>query len=50
MVKFTRPEESYAELEKLLSDAELILKKLELPYRVVTLCTGDLGFLGCKDL
>ena len=48
LVKFTRPEESYAELEKLLSDAELILKKLELPYRVVTLCTGDLGFSAAK--
>jgi len=44
LVKFTRPEHSYEELEKLLDDAERILKLLELPYRVVLLCTGDLGF------
>lgn len=44
LVKFTRPEDSYQELEKLLSDAEDILNILELPYRVVKLCTGDLGF------
>ncbi|MFV0519134.1 MAG: serine--tRNA ligase [Lachnospirales bacterium] len=44
LVKFTKPEESYAELEKLTGHAENILKKLGLPYRVVRLCTGDLGF------
>ena len=44
MVKFTRPEDSYDELEKLTNDAEDILKALGLPYRVVRLCTGDLGF------
>ncbi len=44
MVKFTKPEDSYDELEKLTNDAEDILKVLGLPYRVVRLCTGDLGF------
>lgn len=44
LVKFVKPEESYNELEKLLSNAEEILKRLELPYRVVRLCGGDLGF------
>ncbi len=44
LVKFTKPEDSYEELEKLTSHAENILKKLGLPYRVVRLCTGDLGF------
>lgn len=44
MVKFTKPEESYAELESLTNDAEDILKLLGLPYRVVRLCGGDLGF------
>ena len=44
MVKFTRPENSYDELEKLTHDAEEILQLLNLPYRVVKLCTGDLGF------
>ena len=44
MVKYTTPETSYDELESLLSNAETILKRLELPYQVVTLCTGDLGF------
>ena len=48
LVKFTTPETSYDELEKLLNDAETILKRLELPYRVVTLCTGDLGFSAAK--
>lgn len=45
---FSRPEESFQELEKLTSDAEDILKRLDLPYRVVVLCTGDLGFAGAK--
>ncbi|MEK6545673.1 MAG: serine--tRNA ligase [Nitrospinota bacterium] len=48
LVKFVKPEDSYDELEKLLSDAENVLKKLELPYRVVTLCTGDMGFSSAK--
>jgi len=48
LVKFTRPEESYDELEKLTRNAEEILRRLELPYRVITLCTGDLGFSAAK--
>ena len=48
LVKFTTPERSYKELEKLLKDAEDILKCLELPYQVVELCTGDLGFSAAK--
>ena len=48
MVKFVKPEDSYAELEKLTGNAEEILQKLGLPYRVVALCTGDLGFSSAK--
>lgn len=48
LVKFTKPEKSYEELEKLLNDAEEVLKRLKLPYRVVNLCTGDLGFAASK--
>lgn len=48
LVKFTRPEDSYEQLEKLTKDAESILQKLGLHYRVVTLCTGDLGFSAAK--
>jgi seryl-tRNA synthetase len=48
LVKFARPEESYDELEKLLNNAEVILKLLELPYQVIELCTGDLGFSAAK--
>jgi seryl-tRNA synthetase len=48
LVKFTTPETSYQELESLLSDAETILQRLELPYQVVVLCTGDLGFCAAK--
>ena len=48
LVKFVRPETSYEELESLLEDAESILAVLELPYRVVNLCTGDLGFSSAK--
>jgi seryl-tRNA synthetase len=48
LVKFSQPESSYDELESLLGDAEAILKKLELPYRVIELCTGDLGFSAAK--
>lgn len=44
LVKFTGPEDSYAEMEKLLGDAEHILQLLGLPYRVMKMCTGDLGF------
>ena len=44
LVKFTKPEDSYAELEKLTADAEEVLKILGLPYRVVKICMGDLGF------
>jgi seryl-tRNA synthetase len=48
MVKFTSPETSYGELESLTANAEDILRKLGLPYRVVVLCTGDLGFSSAK--
>ncbi len=48
LVKFTRPEDSYEELEKLTRDAERVLQLLGLPYRVVCLCTGDLGFAAAK--
>lgn len=44
LVKFTKPEDSYDELEKLTNDAEEVLKMLGLPYRVVKICIGDLGF------
>jgi seryl-tRNA synthetase len=48
MVQFVRPEDSYDALEELTGHAENILKKLDLPYRVVALCTGDLGFSSAK--
>ncbi len=48
LVKFTRPEESYKLLERLLLDAEEVLKRLAIHYRVVELCTGDLGFAAAK--
>jgi seryl-tRNA synthetase len=48
LVKFTLPEHSYEELEKLTRHAERVLQLLELPYRVITLCTGDLGFSAAK--
>ena len=44
LVKFTKPEDSYAELEKLTADAEDVLQMLKLPYHVVKICIGDLGF------
>lgn len=44
LLKFTKPEDSYAELEKLLVDAESVLQGLQLPYRIVKICKGDLGF------
>jgi len=48
MMCFVRPEDSYAELERLTSHAETVLKRLGLHYRVIELCTGDLGFAGAK--
>lgn len=48
LVKFVRPEDSDAELELLLKDAETVLQRLELPYRVVDLCTGDIGFSAAR--
>ncbi len=48
LVKLAQPEESYEQLERLLADAEEVLKRLHLPYRVVELCTGDLGFAAAK--
>jgi seryl-tRNA synthetase len=48
LVKFVKPEDSYAELESLTMNAEAILQKLELPYRVISLCTGDIGFSAAK--
>jgi seryl-tRNA synthetase len=48
LVKFCRPEDSYDELEKLTNDAEDVLRRLGLPYRVVTLCSGDMGFAAAK--
>ena len=48
LVKFTVPETSYDELEKLLADAEEVLRRLNIHYRVVSLCTGDLGFAASK--
>ncbi|MFA6489524.1 MAG: serine--tRNA ligase [Candidatus Micrarchaeia archaeon] len=48
LVKFTTPEKSFEELESLTLDAESILKSLELPYRVIELCTGDMGFASAK--
>lgn len=44
LVKFTKPEDSYDELESLVNDAESVLQQLNLPYRVVRICSGDLGF------
>lgn len=48
LVKFAHPENSFEELEKLTNDAEKILQRLELPYRVITLATGDIGFSSSK--
>ena len=48
MVKFSEPENSYQELEEMVQNAETILQRLKLPYRVVELCTGDLGFAAAK--
>jgi len=48
LVKLTTPEQSYAELETLTLNAEEVLKRLELPYRTMLLCTGDMGFASAK--
>lgn len=48
LVKFVRPETSYDELEKLVGDAEDVLRRLNLPYRVMQMCTGDVGFAAAK--
>jgi seryl-tRNA synthetase len=48
LVKFARPDQSYQELDKLTADAEDILRRLGLPFRTVTLCTGDMGFSSAK--
>lgn len=48
LVKITTPEQSYDELESLVANAEEVLKRLELPYRTVLLCTGDMGFASAK--
>jgi len=48
LVKFVKPEDSYEELEKLTGHAEKVLQLLELPYRVMSMCTGDLGFTAAK--
>ncbi|MFN7779918.1 MAG: serine--tRNA ligase, partial [Betaproteobacteria bacterium] len=48
MVRITRPEESYVALEEMVGNAEAVLQRLELPYRVVLLCTGDMGFGSAK--
>ncbi|OGW67658.1 MAG: serine--tRNA ligase [Nitrospirae bacterium RIFCSPLOWO2_02_FULL_62_14] len=48
LVVFSRPEDSYQELERLTGHAEAVLQELALPYRVVTLCTGDMGFSAAK--
>jgi seryl-tRNA synthetase len=48
LVQIVHPERSYQALEELTSHAEVVLKRLDLPYRVVTLCTGDMGFAAAK--
>ena len=48
LVKFTKPQDSYAELEALVKDAEEVLQLLEIPYRVVALCSGDVSFAAAK--
>ncbi|RYM04711.1 serine--tRNA ligase [Sporolactobacillus sp. THM7-7] len=48
LVRFVKPEDSYDELEKLTGHAEEVLRRLDLPYRVVSICTGDLGFTAAK--
>lgn len=48
LVKFVRPEDSYDELESLVRDAETVLQRLGLPYRVMMMCAGDVGFTAAK--
>lgn len=48
LIKLTKPEDSYEELEKMTANAEKVLQLLELPYRVLALCTGDMGFTAAK--
>ncbi len=48
LIKFVKPEDSWDELEKMVEDAQDVLKVLELPHRVITLCTGDMGFTSAK--
>jgi seryl-tRNA synthetase len=48
LVAFTRPEDSYDELERMTSDAEEVLRRLGIPHRVIVLCTGDMGFSAAK--
>jgi len=48
LIKLSKPENSYEELEKMVLNAEEVLKRLELPYRVIQLCTGDIGFGAAK--
>lgn len=48
LIKIVKPEESYAELEKLVANAETVLQRLELHYRTILLCTGDMGFASAK--
>lgn len=48
LVQFVKPEESYVALEELTHHAEMVLQRLELPYRIMSLCTGDLGFSAAK--
>src|SRR5207245_7933760 len=48
LVKFTTPEQSYDEVEALTANAEEVLKRLELPYRTMLLCTSDMGFASAK--
>src|SRR5688500_13415946 len=48
LMSFTTPDQSYAELERLTGNAEEVLKRLELPFRTVLLCTGDMGFASAK--
>jgi seryl-tRNA synthetase len=50
LVKFVKPEDSYDELEKLVKNAEKVLQLLGLPYRVMSMCTGDLGFTAAKKV
>lgn len=50
LVKFVKPEDSYEELEKLTGHAEKVLQLLKLPYRVMSMCTADLGFTAAKNM